>query len=84
MEHSNTHIHTEQTGMINFVSFILFSTGSFFHYLNEVSVSDIYNFLFKFLSIISVAMVIIINYPKAKEVVVKSYNSYKKKKTKKK
>lgn len=47
---------------VNFCSFILFTAGWILH-----SVSSVYDVVFKTLSLISVLMVIIINYPKFKE-----------------
>lgn len=82
MEHT-THTPTPHIAMTNFVSFIFFSLGWFCQSLQDITGTDIYNFFFRFLSIISVALVIIINWAKAKPIVmrnIKKITAWKKKK----
>ena len=76
MEHS-THTQTAHIGMNNFISFICFSIASASEILSRISGEDIYNFCFGFLSIISISFIIIINWPKVKETIIKSYKKRK-------
>lgn len=76
MEHS-THTHTAHIGMNNFISFICFSIASASEILSRISGEDIYNFCFRFLSIVSISFVIIINWPKVKETISKGYKKSK-------
>lgn len=73
----NTHANTESMAMNNFLSCICFSLASISETLSNISGEEIYNFCFRFLSIISLSFVIIINWPKVKEVVISSYKKHK-------
>lgn len=64
---SVSHTHTGNT-MNNVLSICFFSLAWVFNGLQDLTVGDVYNIVFKGLSLISVLIVIIINYPKAKEV----------------
>lgn len=76
MEHAS-HTHTAQVGMTNFISCIGLFLGWAFQALQSLSGEDIYNFIFRFLSIISISFVIIINWPKVKETIIKGYKKRK-------
>lgn len=78
MEQTTHHIHTTPpTIMTNFISVICYFIAFSCEILKDISGEDIYNFFFRFLSIISVSFVIIINWPKVKEIIT---NSLKKRK----
>lgn len=68
---------TAEIGMKNFISCIGLFFGYTFEALHGLTGEDIYNFVFKFLSIISISFVIIINWPKVKETIIKGYKKRK-------
>lgn len=81
----HTHIPTTpHIAMTNFVSFIFFALAWFSYSLHNITGTDIYNFCFRALSIISVSLVIIINWPKAKPIIIRNFKKLKSWKRKKK
>lgn len=58
----------EDTSSMNFSTFICWICSGLFYGLQQVTAEDLYTFIFRLLSLISVAMVIIINWPKVKAV----------------
>jgi len=69
MEHATS--QSEHNVFHNFLSAVLFAIAWIFEGLQSLSGEDIYNIIFRGLSIVSVSIIIVINWPKAKEVLFK-------------
>lgn len=63
MEHTH-----HDSGTSNFLSAILWITAGFFEIMQTITIESAYVWLFRLLSLISVILVIIINWPKAKAI----------------
>lgn len=67
MDNTTTHTHETGTGMNTLLTIIFLSIGWISHFVQNVSYGDVYNFIFRALSLLAVLFTIIMNWPKVKE-----------------